>query len=64
MKIPLVKETILEVGLLVEIEDNLWKEFVNACKDQGENPKDVLTNFAKTYVIGNRWEQKGKKVET
>lgn len=60
MKLPLIKETILEVLLLVEIEDNVWRQFEQACKDQGEDPKDVLTLYAKSYVIGNIWEKQAK----
>lgn len=60
MKIPLTVETVLQTALLVEIEDNVWKQFIEACKDQGEQPKEALTRFAKCYVIGNNWAKKGE----
>lgn len=60
MKIPLIVETILQTALLVEIKDNTWKQFIEACKDQGEEPKVVLTRFAKSYVIGNNWAKQGE----
>ena len=62
MKIPIVRQKIMETCMLVEIKDNVWEKFIKICKEQEEDPSEVLSFLAQAHVAAYMISKNAKKI--